>query len=332
MPELRKDPVIKRWVIIATERAKRPKDFAQQEEEIKSTFCPFDYGNEHLTPPEVLAFRPADTESNTPGWWIRVVPNKFPALDPNSNLKRYGQGMYDAMSGFGAHEVVIETPDHNTTLALLPTKQVEEIVWAYRHRYNELSKDPRVKYILIFRNHKKDAGASLAHPHSQIIATPIVPKRAHEELNGSKEYYEYKERCVFCDMIDQEKADDKRIVEENDDFISFEPFAARFPFETWILPKAHQNNFSDITEEQVKEFAHILKNTLLRIYKALDNPPYNFMLHTSPTSNDGKLYYHWHLEIVPRLTKVAGFEWGSGFYINPVPPEDAAKYLREVEL
>lgn len=332
MPELRKDPVIKRWVIIATERAKRPKDFAQEEEEIKSSFCPFDYGNEHLTPPEVLAFRPADTDPNTPCWWIRVVPNKFPALDPNSDLRRYGQGMYDAMSGFGAHEVVIETPDHNTTLALLPTKQVEEIVWAYRHRYNELSKDPRVKYVLIFRNHKKDAGASLAHPHSQIIATPIVPKRAQEELNGSKEYYEYKERCVFCDMIDQEKSDQKRIVEENDDFIAFEPFAARFPFETWILPKMHQNNFSDITEEQVKKFAHILKNTLLRIYKALDNPPYNFMLHTSPTSNDGKLYYHWHLEIVPRLTKVAGFEWGSGFYINPVPPEDAAKYLREVEL
>ena len=332
MPELRKDPVIKRWVIIATERAKRPKDFSQKEEEVKSTFCPFDYGNEHLTPPEVLAFRPADTEPNTPGWWVRVVPNKFPALDPDVESKKYGRGMYDAMSGFGAHEVIIETPNHNTTLALLDVNQIEEIVWAYRHRYIALSNDSRIKYILIFRNHRKDAGASLSHPHSQIIATPIVPKRVQEELDGAKEYYSYKERCVFCDMINQERLENERIVEENEDFIAFEPFAARFPFETWILPKKHQNSFANIAEQQVKKFARVLKNTLLRIYKALDNPPYNFMLHTAPTSEEGKVYYHWHLEIVPRLTKVAGFEWGSGFYINPVPPEDAAKYLKEVEI
>ena len=332
MPELRKDPVTKRWVIIATERAKRPKDFALVQEEKKTGFCPFDYGNEHLTPPEIFAFRPADTEPNTPGWWIRVVPNKFPALDPNIEPERYGHGMYDAMKGFGRHEVIIETPDHNATIATMDLKQVEEIIWAYKERYTQLAKDKRLKYILIFKNHRRDAGASLAHPHSQLIAMPITPKRVMEELEGAREYYNYKERCVFCDMINQERLENTRLVEENEEFIAFEPFAARFPFETWILPKRHEANFGNITESEVRNFARILRDILHRMYKTLDDPPYNFMLHTAPTYGEGEIYYHWHLEIVPRLTKVAGFEWGSGFYINPTPPEEAAKFLKQTEL
>ena len=332
MPELRKDPVIKRWVIIATERAKRPHDFARQKEEVKSGFCPFDYGNEHVTPPEIFAFRPPDTEPNTPGWWVRVVPNKFPALDPNLEPERYGVGMFDAMRGFGYHEVIVETPDHFATLATMDYKQVEEVIWAYKLRFNQLMKDERIRYVLIFKNHGKDAGASLQHPHSQLIALPIIPKRVEEELQGAKEYFEYKERCVFCDIIREEQRDRERIVEENEHFISIEPFASRFPFETWILPKRHCSNFGNITEEEVKSFARILKNVLYRIYVALDNPPYNFMLHTAPTTGEGKAHYHWHLEIVPRLTRVAGFEWGSGFYINPTPPENAAKFLREVKV
>jgi len=332
MPELRKDPVIKRWVIIATERAKRPHDFKREKEEIKAGFCPFDYGNEHTTPPEIFAFRPPDTEPNTPGWWVRVVSNKFPALNPQLEIERYGVGMYDAMTGFGFHEVIIETPDHFASLATLDYKQVQEVVWAYKIRYNQLKKDDRIKYILIFKNHGRDAGASLQHPHSQLIALPIVPKRVEEELQGSKEYYDYKERCVFCDMIREEKRDKERIIEENEFFVSFAPFASRFPFETWILPKKHNHDFGEITEEEVKFLAKILKNTLYRIYTALDNPPYNMMIHTAPTNGEGKKHYHWHIEIVPRLTKVAGFEWGSGFYINPTPPENAAKFLREVEI
>lgn len=332
MPELRKDPVIKRWVIISTERAKRPHDFVKPKVEEAAGFCPFDYGNEHTTPPEILAFRPADTEPNTPGWWIRVVPNKFPAVDNQIESQRYGVGMFDAMAGFGYHEIIIETPDHNTNLALMDIRQVEEVLWAYKERYDAISKDTRIRYVLIFKNHGRDAGASLQHPHSQLIALPIIPKRAIEELSGSQEYYSYKERCVFCDIVNQEKSDEKRVVEENNDFIAFEPFAARFPCETWIVPKRHSNSFNTITETEVKSFSRVLKNVLYRIYKALDNPPFNFMLHTAPTSGEGKLYYHWHLEIVPRLTNVAGFEWGSGFYINPMPPEEAARYLREIEI
>ncbi|QTA37870.1 galactose-1-phosphate uridylyltransferase [Thermosipho ferrireducens] len=332
MPEYRKDPVVKRWVIIATERAKRPHDFSVPSEEKQGGFCPFDYGNEHTTPPEILAFRPADTEPNTPGWWVRVVPNKFPAVNPELKIQKYGHGMYDAMTGFGYHEVIIETPDHSSTFALLDPEQAKEVVWAYVKRYNAIAEDERIKYVLIFRNHGILGGASLVHPHSQIIAVPSVPKRVQEELNGAKDYYDYKERCVFCDMISQEKIENKRIIEENEHFIAFAPYASRFPFEVWILPKRHNHNFGTITEPEIEKFAIILKNTLYRIYSVLDNPPYNFVIHTSPTYEEGKIYYHWHVEIMPRLTRVAGFEWGSGFYINPVPPEDAAIYLREIEV
>ncbi len=333
MPELRKDPVIKRWVIIATERAKRPSDFGAVKPVVKKGgFCPFDYGNEHLTPPEVLAFRPPDSKPNEPGWWIRVVPNKFPALDPSIKLKRRGIGMYDTISGMGAHEIVIETPDHNLSMADMEQKQVQEIVWAYKDRYDVLSKREEIRYVLIFKNYKREAGASLEHSHSQIIATPIVPKRVEEELTGAKEYYDYKERCVFCDIINQELSDGKRIVEENDAFIAIEPFAARFPFETWILPKEHKNNFGKITNDEVNQFAEVLRLVLKRLKKVLNDPPFNFIIHSSPVDDRGKEYYHWHLELMPRLTKVAGFEWGSGFYINPTPPEDAAKFLREVEI
>ncbi|MEJ5257924.1 MAG: galactose-1-phosphate uridylyltransferase [Fervidobacterium sp.] len=329
MPEYRKDPVVKRWVIISTERAKRPHDFQVQPEEVKVAFCPFDYGNEHTTPPEILAFRPADTQPNTPGWWVRVVSNKFPAVDPELPVDRYGHGMYDAMTGFGYHEVIVETPDHESTFALYDYKQAEEVVWAYVTRFRTMAKDERVKYILVFRNHGKEGGASLAHPHSQIIATPVVPKTVQEELDGAKDYYSYKERCVFCDMINQEKIENRRLIEENEHFIAFEPYAARFPFETWVLPKRHSHDFGSITEDEVRSFARIMKDVLHRIYVVLNNPPYNFLIHTAPVFEEGKTYYHWHVEIIPRLTRVAGFEWGSGFYINPVPPEDAARYLTE---
>ncbi|OAA30884.1 galactose-1-phosphate uridylyltransferase [Kosmotoga arenicorallina S304] len=332
MPELRKDPILKRWVIIATERSKRPNDFKKAQELPGGGFCPFDYGNEHTTPPEIMAFRGEKTKPDEPGWWIRVVPNKFPALDPKLEPDKFGHGMYDVIKGFGTHEVIIETPEHDQNLATLPLKQVQEVIWAYKYRFNELEKDPRIKYVLIFKNHGKEAGASLQHPHSQLIATPIVPKRVVEEMEGSLDYYNFKERCVYCDILNQELLEKTRIVEENDLFLAFEPFAARFPFETWILPKKHRFNFGEIGTEEVKQFARILKNTLYRIYKALDNPPFNFMLHTGISNMEGEKYYHWHLEIVPRLTRVAGFEWGSGFYINPTPPEYAAKYLREVEM
>ncbi len=328
MPELRKDPVTGRWVIIATERAKRPAQYAKTPEERKGGFCPFCPGNEKSTPPEVLSYRQTESAKDTEGWWLRVVPNKFPALTSEGALKRQGEGMYDRMTGYGEHEVVIESPSHDNTIADLSVDQIMEIVWAFRDRTVELRKDHRMKYIMIFKNWGREAGASLEHPHSQIIGLPVVPKRVQEELLGSERYYEYKERCVFCDMIQQEQADNTRIIAGNDSFLSFMPFASRFPFETWILPREHASFFNDIQKNQVTDLAKLMKTTFQMMKESLDDPAYNFVIHTTPFDESGGVpYYHWHIEIMPKLTKVAGFEWGTGFYINPTPPEDAARFL-----
>jgi len=329
VPELRKDPIIGRWVIISTERGKRPSSFHIPEKESTGGFCPLCPANEDKTPPEVFAYRPFDSLPNTPGWSLRVVPNKFPALRIEGELDRRGEGIYDKMNGVGAHEVIIESPDHDETLSSVPTSHFEKVLLTYRARINELYKDTRFKYISVFRNQGEVAGASLAHPHSQLIALPVVPKRLMEELKGSKEYFTYKERCVYCDIIRQEKKQNVRIISENQEFLSIAPFASRFPFEIWILSRQHNSSFEETPEWQYASLAEIFSNVLKRLDMALANPPYNFMLHTSPVSEKINDYYHWHFEIIPRLTRVAGFEWGSGFYINPTAPEDAAKFLRE---
>ncbi len=332
MPQLRKDPVLGRWVIISTERGKRPTDFAHAPEEKKGGFCPFDYGNEDKTPPEVMAYRENGSSPDSPGWQVRVVPNKFPALAIEGEVDRAGEGMYDKMNGIGAHEVIIETPDHDVSFADLPLPHIALVIKAAQQRMIDLQGDTRFRYIQLFRNRGQAAGASLEHPHSQLIALPILPKRLTEELGGSKKYYGYKERCVFCDIIAQETWTRTRVVCENEQFLTIVPFAARFPFETWILPKKHFSSFEVMGDDMRLAFAQILKESLTRINIALDDAPYNFILHTSPTGERDLKYYHWHMEIMPKLTKVAGFEWGSGFYINPTPPEEAAKYLRDVEI
>jgi UDPglucose--hexose-1-phosphate uridylyltransferase len=331
VPELRKDPVTGRWVIIATERAKRPNQYIKIEEERKGGFCPFCPGNEHTTPPEVLSYRPAGSQPNTEGWWVRVVPNKFPALQPDGELKRSGEGLYDRMTGIGRHEVLIESPSHSDTYADLPEEQIQEILWAFRDRMVELRKDRRMRYIMIFKNWGYEAGASIEHPHSQIIALPVVPKRVQEELHGASRYFEFHERCVFCDMIEQERNDGLRTVVENESFLSFLPFAGRFPFETCIVPKVHTAFFSDIQKNEIVDLARIMKQTFSLLKRALSDPPYNFVIHTTPFEGAvDTVYYHWHIEIMPKLTKVAGFEWGTGFYINPTPPETAADFLRNL--
>ncbi|MEI7904684.1 MAG: galactose-1-phosphate uridylyltransferase [Candidatus Firestonebacteria bacterium] len=332
MPELRKDAVSNRWVIISTERVKRPTDFSEfAGVPKKQGFCPFDYGNEDKTPPEIFAYRDPPTAPNSPDWQVRVIPNNFPVLRVEGELNRRGDGMYDVMDGVGAHEVIIETPEHDKSLADLEVSQVEKVIWTYRTRALDLKNDTRFEYILIFKNHGTQAGAMLDHSLSQLIATPIVPKRVAEEIDGAKAYFGYKERCVFCDMIRQESKDKTRVILENKNFIAFEPFAPRFPFETWILPKKHSPDFLNINKEESGDLAKILKETLLKIKKALNDPPYNYIIHTAPLRHHDGVYTHWHLEIMPKLTKVAGFEWGSGFYINPTPPEEAAKYLQELE-
>jgi len=328
MPELRKDPVIGRWVIIATERRRRPSDFQVEEQVcvLDTSTCPFCEGNETKTPPEILAYRNG-TPPNSPGWSLRVIPNKFPALAIEGSLGRVGEGMFDKMNGVGAHEVIVETPHHHCNLDVLSEGEVESLARSYRDRICDLKNDPRLHYILIFKNKGREAGASLEHTHSQLIALPIVPKRVAEELNGSREYYRFKERCVFCDMIRQEIQDGVRVVAENPEFLLLSPYAPKSPFETWILPKRHQSCFEAITDEQIPYLAQIMHHLMRKMAEVLGDPPYNYMLHTAPLHQDPP-HYHWHIEVMPKLTQVAGFEWGSGFYINPTPPEDAAQALR----
>ena len=337
MPELRKDPVVGRWVIIATERGKRPMDFSPEPVMDDSGFCPFCEGQEGKTPPEIVAFRDDHQGANAPGWKVRVVPNKFPALRIEGDMGKAGVGMYDKMNGIGAHEVIIETPDHFKRIEMHTQESLSTVFQAYKHRLMDLNKDKRFKYILIFKNEGHQAGASLSHPHSQLIATPVTPKRVKEELMGARDYFNYKDRCVFCDIIKEETSQQLRVIYENKDFLSFCPFASRFPFEIWVLPKRHDPDFYAVGNEEMMSLSDTLIATMQKLSTALNRPQYNFVLHTGPVRWARMGYwvtldldYHWHIEIMPRLTHVAGFEWGTGFYINPTIPEEAAKFLREV--
>jgi len=332
MHELRKDPVTGRWVIIASERAGRPTDFVRERMLSSGGSCPFCYGSEDKTPPEVLAYRASNAPADSPGWRVRVVPNKYPALRIEGSLGRRAAGMYDLMNAIGAHEVVIESPDHLAQMADLGAAQIAEVLWAYRERFLDLQRDSRFRYILIFKNQGPEAGATLEHTHTQIIATPVVPKRVNEELDGARAHYEQRERCIFCDLVAQELESGVRVVGQNAAFVAIAPFAARFPFETWILPLRHSATFETVSAADVHALAELLRQTLRRLRGALGDPAYNYVLHTAPARGDQvDEFYHWHLEIMPKLTRVAGFEWGSGFYINPTPPEVAAATLREAE-
>jgi len=334
MPQLRKNPITREWVIIATERSRRPSDFVQVEDTSNSSkppvsdTCPFCPGNEDKTPPEVLAFRGSPDTPNSAGWWIRVVPNKFPALAIEGALDRSGYGMYDYMNGVGAHEVIIETPEHNKCMGTIAARQAEEVWWAIRQRIVDLARDDRFKYVSVFRNHGKVAGTSLEHPHTQMVALPMIPMEVMMEIQVADQYYDYHDRCIFCDMIRQELNFGQRVVVETDDFLAFEPFAPKFPFETWVISKKHSRSFVEDAEEMIPGFVRVLQDSLLRIAKCLNNPPYNYVLHTAPFNTEKEHCFHWHLESLPRLTIAAGFEMGTGIYINATAPEDAAEHLR----
>ena len=333
MPELRKDPITGRWVIISTDRGKRPMDFLRDEVVAgDSKNCPFCPGHESKTPPELLVYGRNGGGANTPGWSIRVVPNKFPALKIEGELDREGEGLFDKMNGVGAHEVIVESPDHAASLATIPERALEDVLWAYRDRMLDLKNDKRFRYVLIFKNHGESAGATVDHPHSQLIALPIVPRRVREEVDSSWHYYDEKERCIFCDIIRQEMDTGERVVAENDHFITMTPYASRFPFEMWLLPKVHGSSYENNQSTMYASLARMMKDVLMRMDAALDRPAFNFMIHTSPIGEEINDHYHWHVEIIPKLTKVAGFEWGTGFYINPTPPEEAARFLREAQI
>jgi len=341
MPELRKDPIIGRWVIIATERARRPDQFTEyihDPEEKKA--CPFCEGKEGNTPPEIYAIRPRNSTRNGPGWDLRVVPSISPFLRVEGDLDRRGNGVYDVMNGVGAHEIVIETNEHIANMADLSEEQITRVLNCYSDRIVDLEKDTRLKYVLVFKNYGKGSGGTgIRHARSQLIATPVNPKRVKEELAGSRLYYEYHERCVFCDLIKQELAQKERVILDFDGFVAVSPFAARFPFETWILPKKHCCDYTCMDAESRRNLARVLKAVLLKLKIGLNDPDYNYVIHTAPFRRQKMGYwktidqdYHWHIEIMPRLTKVAGFEWGTGFYICPLPPEETAKFLREVKI
>ncbi len=333
MPELRKDPILGRWIIIARERSKRPTDFVVEPPQTRGGFCPLCPENEKTTPGEVLVYgRPSDRPANSSGWQLRVVPNKFPALVIEGEIDKQGEGLYDRMNGLGAHEVVIESPNHEDRFTYLPHEQMILTFRAFRDRIRDLSRDERFSYVMVFKNYGKAAGASLEHSHSQLVALPILPRMLVSELDGSLSYFKYKDRCVFCDIIRQEIQQDIRLVCENDKFVTLAPFAPRMPFEMWIMPKKHQSSYVEQDEESLGSLTDIFSESLRRLDACIPGVPYNFVLHTQPLRSEPLEHYHWHFEIVPKLTSIAGFEWGTGFYINPMPPEDTCRYLREIKL
>jgi len=339
MSELRHDPIQKRWVIIASDRGKRPIDFKQENTKKEVRFCPFCKGSEAKTPYSISEITGENNQ-----WRVRTVPNKYPALKIEGELDRKANGIFDIVNGIGAHEVIIESPHHDDDIASMSTDNVQKILIMYRNRLNDLKKDSRFKYILIFKNHGSGAGASLEHPHSQIIATPITPRTVSAELQSAKEHFLLKERCIFCDIINQELKENKRIIYQDNQYVVMMPFASRFPFEMMIapMPKKHSHDFSLSTDSDLYNLAVVLKDTLAKLKKGLNDPAYNFLIHTAPNRNANKRGnldwntierdFHWHIEIIPRLTKKAGFEWGTGFYINPTPPEEATNYLKKIKL
>jgi UDPglucose--hexose-1-phosphate uridylyltransferase len=341
MPTLRRDPVTGRWVINPDDVNDRPSSLIEMERLIEKGICPFCEGNEKHTPPEIFALRAKGSEKDGPGWEVRVVPNISPALRVELDADRRADLMYDLMNAVGAHEVIIETPQHIPNLADLEAVQIQKVIQTYKQRISDLKRDQRLRSAFIFKNYGKRAGSSpIKHAHSQLIAVSVTPKSLKEELTGAKGYYDYKERCVFCDMIKQELSAEKRIVCSNPDFVAIAPFASRFTHEVWILPRKHSVDFESLSDEKSENLAVLLKEVLLRLKILLNDPPYNFVLHTGPNRTKRKGYswktlsddYHWHVEIMPRYTRINGFEWGTGLYINATTPEQAAESLRSVKL
>ena len=344
MSELRRDPLDQRWVIIAPERSRRPRGaLAFGHEPLEAVDpCPFCPGHESLTPPEILATREPGSHANGPGWRVRVFANQFPSLTVEGPHGLHADGPYDAMRGVGAHEVIVESPSHDQDLADLDSGQVRDVLLCWRDRLIDLSRDTRMKYVLLFKNRGAAAGATLDHPHSQLIATPVNPIRISRKLDAYREHFKRKERCLFCDLLQHERHDGSRIVRDEGGFLTFAPYASRFPFELMIAPKEHRWSFAELTRHEADAMARAVKDALLRMRLGLGDPAYNFVLHAEPNLHavprrsgfwDTLRYdFHWQLIIYPRLTAVAGFEWGTGFYVNATPPEEAARHLRGVDV
>lgn len=329
MHELRKDPLLGRWVAVLG-KSLPPSGYQATAEESNETDCLLCPGREGETSKEITAIREDGR------WLVRVIPNFKPIFQIEGDLGRRGVGMYDKMNNIGANEIVIETPEHSISPEDIGTGQIHKVLNVYKDRLIDLEKDARLRYVLIYKNYGKAAGALFSHPHSQIVATPIIPKRIKEELDGAKQYFAYKERCIFCDMMREEMRMGDRVIYETRDFFAFSPFAPRFPFEFWILPKRHGCAYQDIGNSEIEDLSLMMTTMIKKLKKVLNNPSYNFVIHTAPNRIPRKDHwhtlgedFHWHIEVMPRLIRMSGFEWGSGFYILSTSPEEGAKNLRE---
>jgi len=328
MSEIRWNLVKNKWVVVAANRALKPNDFpiAKKAMEASETtaFCPFCEGHEAFTPPEIIAYR-VNSKANATGWLLRVILNKFSAFELEGSLEKSSAGIYSCYNGLGRHEVVVETPEHNVDFHELNLERFEMILKTYQDRYQELSTDERIKYIQIYKNRGVFAGASLDHSHSQIVGLPFVP----QENSGLPEYYRQKSHCLLCEVMAQESAGGDRLVFDSQHFALICPYAPRFPYETWIIPKRHSEHFGDIDAAEMKELAQLLKKFTAVIIDCLHNPSYNLVINTAPVNVEHEEGYHWYIEITPRLLVNAGVEIATGIYINPVAPELAAAMLKE---
>ena len=331
MPELRQNRFNKEWVIIATERAKRPEELCVERSNRKlphySEKCPFCPGNEHLAPPEVMHINGSGAD-----WQIRVVPNKFAALTREGEPERKISRSQRTMNGVGIHDVIIEGRDHAATTGIMSDEQVANIIRCYRTRYRDVSNDPRITHVTIFKNHGEAAGTSLEHPHSQLIATPVISHQVRDRIYEALRHYDEYGECIFCAVMEEELHAKSRLVMVTEHFVAMEPFASSTPFATQILPRRHMASFGDISDEEIEDLGRVLRTILAKLYFGLHNPDFNYTIRSAPAENRGVMYYHWYLSVIPRLTRVAGFELGSGMFINTVLPEEAAGFLRGVKV
>ncbi|MDD5687623.1 MAG: galactose-1-phosphate uridylyltransferase [Elusimicrobia bacterium] len=338
MPELRRDLVTQKWVITGTQSEEEFLVSLKAPQKELNNICYFCDGNESQTLPEIYSIRKFDTRPNMPGWQVRVVPSKSAAFKIDGEMGKVGRGIYDLMNNIGAHELIIESPQHIKNICDLPVEQIQLVFKVYQSRLRDLNNDERLKYTLIFKNQRPKSPFRYGHTHSQLASLPLIPKAIHDELISAKEYFSYKERCLFCDIIRQEQKDKTRIVDENSDYIAFVPFAAKFPFELLILPKNHNADYRLENDSSLKNLSQILKNTLSKISIALNDPPLNYILHTIPYMREEQGHwktifddFHWHIEVCPQVSEITGFEWGSGFHIQPLFPEICAKLLRDAK-
>lgn len=329
MPELRRDPLLQRWVIVSAERGGRPvAERTGAEPKRDHPPCPFCPGHEDETLPEIAAARPADTSPNSPGWRVRVVPNKYPALRPDAcELEGLGP-LFDRRGGQGHHEVIIEGEEHTRSVSELSSDRMQEVVSVYRERFRALSAVSGLESAVLIKNVGIEAGASIEHSHSQLIATPLLPPALELELQSANEWRRQGRGCIWCSIIQEERAREERVVFEEGGLIALCPWASRFPYETWVLPSTHASHFERASDADVVELAACIQRLTHAIESCLHRPPYNYVVHSAPFPTRESLDYHWRLSLLPRITRAAGYEQATGLYINPLLPEVAAAELR----